>query len=59
MAAGLGSIAAAGEKGAFAIAWKDSSEQMRIAVGIVGENGIKASVLYRVGETGELEEVAQ
>jgi len=59
MAAGLGSIAAAGEKGAFAIAWKDSSEQMRIAVGIVGENGIKASVLYCVGETGELEEVAQ
>ena len=56
MAAGPGSSASAGEEGAFALAWRDS-DQMRIAVGIVGENGIKAGVLYRVGRTGELEEV--
>ena len=55
MAAGPGSSASAGEEGAFALAWRDG-DQMRIAVGIVGENGIKAGVLYRVSRTGELEE---
>ena len=56
MSAGLGGIASAGKHGAFALAWKDG-KQIRIAVGVVGENGIKPDTLYRVGETGTLEEV--
>ena len=56
MAAGFGSIASAGEHGAFAIAWLDD-KQVRIAVGVVGENGIKAGVLYCVNGSGALVEV--
>ena len=55
MAAGLNCIASAGEKGAFALAWMDR-DQVRIAVGIVGENGIKPDVLYKVGPNGVLVE---
>jgi len=56
MVAGVNGRARAGEQGAFALAWKDG-EQMRIAVGVVGENGIKANTWYAVSKTGELEEV--
>ncbi|MET3122630.1 putative metal-binding protein [Oxalobacteraceae bacterium GrIS 2.11] len=55
MVAGCNGQARAGEKGAFALAWLDG-EQMRIAVGVVGENGIKADVWYRVTD-GALKEV--
>ena len=53
VAAGFGSSASAGENGAFALPWLDG-EQVRIAVGIVGENGIKAGLLYRVDGAGTL-----
>ena len=52
MVAGLGGCAKAGQRGAFALPWLDG-EQVRIAVGIVGEN-VKADTLYRVSETGQL-----
>ena len=55
MVAGHNGLARAGEKGAFAPAWLDG-EQMRIAVGIVGENGIKADTWYCVNKTGQLVE---
>ena len=55
MVAGRNGLARAGEKGAFAPAWLDG-EQMRIAVGIVGENGIKADTWYCVNKTGQLVE---
>ena len=55
MAAGLDCRASAGENGAFALAWMDG-DQVRITVGIVGENGIKPDVLYRVGPKGVLVE---
>ena len=47
MVAGLNGMAKVGENGAFALAFKDG-EQMRIAVGIVGEEGIKANTFYKV-----------
>ena len=47
MVAGCNGHARAGAGGAFALAWADG-EQMRIAVGVVGENGIKPDVWYRV-----------
>jgi hypothetical protein len=53
MVAGCAGSARAGEQGAFALAWKDG-EQMRIAVGVVGENGIIADTWYRVGNNGVL-----
>ena len=56
MVAGINGLARAGEKGAFALAWLEG-EQTRIAVGIVGENGIKADIWYCVSKTGQLEEV--
>ncbi|MEC5161697.1 hypothetical protein [Janthinobacterium sp. CG_S6] len=54
MVAGCNGRARAGEKGAFALAWLDG-EQMRIAVGVVGENDIKADIWYRV-DAGHLVE---
>lgn len=57
MVAGANSAASAGVRGAFALAWKDG-DQMRIAVGVVGENGIKPDTPYRISKTGELEEVS-
>ena len=56
MVAGCNGHARAGAGGAFALAWADG-EQMRIAVGIVGEGGIKPDTWYRV-EAGTLVEVA-
>jgi hypothetical protein len=58
MVAGINGRARAGNQGAFALAWKDG-EQMRIAVGIVGDGGIKADTWYRIGDTGQLVEAAE
>ena len=58
MVAGTQGQARAGVGGAFALAWLDG-EQMRIAVGMVGENDIKADTWYKVGAAGRLVEVAQ
>ena len=52
MVAGCYGQAKAGINGAFALAYKDG-EQMRIAVGIVGEDGILADTWYRV-DAGKL-----
>ena len=52
MVAGCYGQAKAGINGAFALAYKDD-EQMRIAVGIVGEDGILADTWYRV-DAGKL-----
>ncbi|MDD2989826.1 MAG: hypothetical protein PHI64_12795, partial [Zoogloea sp.] len=52
---GFNGQASAGPGGAFALAWLDG-EQVRIAVGIPGENGIKPGVLYCV-KGGVLQEV--
>jgi hypothetical protein len=57
MVAGINGKARAGENGAFALAWPDG-KQMRIAVGIVGYNGIKADTFYSVDDAGVLFEVA-
>jgi hypothetical protein len=57
MVAGCNGKARAGDKGAFALAWIDG-KQMRIAVGVVGETDIKADTWYRVGDAGQLVEVA-
>ena len=56
MVAGENGTARAGASGAFALAWRDG-DQMRIAVGVVGEAGIKPNTPYRVSRTGELEEL--
>ena len=54
---GFGGKAKAGETGAFAIAWFDeSTKRARLAVGIPGENGIKADIFYQVNN-GQLVEV--
>ena len=58
MVAGINGRARAGNQGAFALAWKDG-EQMRIAVGIVGDGGIKADTWYRISDTGQLVEAAE
>jgi len=57
MVASINGRARAGNQGAFALAWKDG-EQMRIAVGIVGEGGIKADTWYRISDAGQLVEEA-
>ena len=59
MVAGLHGKAKAGEQGAFALAWKDNNDQIRIAVGLVGENGIKADTAYFVDGNGNLKEVTE
>jgi len=48
MVAGIGGAAKAGKGGAFALPWLDG-DQVRIAVGVVGEN-VKADVLYRISD---------
>jgi len=55
MVAGINGKARAGERGAFALPWMDG-EQVRIAVGVVGENGIKPDVWYYCDKTGSLKE---
>ena len=55
MVAGCNGTACAGNKGAFALAWFDEKNDcMRIAVGIVGENGIKSDVFYKCDGAGKL-----
>ena len=56
MAAGKKAKAKAAEGGCFALRWDDENRP-RIAVGYVGENGIKADTWYVVSNTGELVEV--
>ena len=58
MVAGLHGKAKAGQFGAFALPWLDG-EQIRIAVGIIGEGGIQADTWYRVGEAGKLIETKE
>jgi hypothetical protein len=36
-----------------------SGDQVRIAVGIIGENGIKPDTWYRVGDAGQLIETEE
>jgi hypothetical protein len=52
MVAGLGGMARAGLRGAFALPWKDG-DRVRIAVGIVGEDGIEPDTWYAV-KSGQL-----
>ena len=55
MVAGCRGKARAGEKGAFSLAWFDrTSDRMRIAVGTIGENGIKPDVWYCCDDSGQL-----
>lgn len=56
MVAGLYGKARAGKNGAIALAWRDG-RQIRVAVGIVGERGIRPDVWYRVSNQGQLVEV--
>jgi hypothetical protein len=46
VAAGIGSIVSAGERGAIAAAWHDGTRN-RILVGYVGEDGIEPLTPYR------------
>ena len=58
MVAGIAGKASAGANGCFALAWYDSkAKRNRIAIGYVGEDGIKADTLYAVNSNGELTEV--
>jgi hypothetical protein len=58
MVAGLHGQAKAGPHGAFALPWLDG-DQVRIAVGIIGENGIKPDTWYCAGDQGQLIEVKE
>ncbi len=58
MVAGLNGRAKAGLRGAFALPWLDG-DQVRIAVGIIGDAGIKPDTWYRVGDQGQLIEVKE
>jgi hypothetical protein len=58
MVAGLRGRAKAGQLGAFALPWLDG-KQVRIAIGIIGEAGIKADTWYQVGEAGKLVEAKE
>ena len=58
MVAGLNGRAKAGIQGAFALPWLDG-DQVRIAVGIIGEAGVKPDTWYRVGDQGQLIEVKE
>jgi hypothetical protein len=53
MVAGLNGRAKAGQHGAFALPWLDG-DQVCIAVGVIGRNGIKADTWYSVGGAGQL-----
>jgi len=56
MVAGIDGRARAGVNGAFALPWLDG-EQVRIAVGIIGEN-VKADVWYYVKDGALIENTA-
>ena len=58
MVAGLNGRAKAGPRGAFALPWLDGG-QVRIAVGIIGDAGIKPDTWYRVGDQGQLIETEE
>lgn len=54
---GFNSKAMAGEDGAVVLKWWDEkANRPRLAIGYVGENGIKAGTWYSVSDTGELVE---
>ena len=56
MAAGLNCIVKSGENGCFSTVWFDGTRN-RIAVGYVGENGIKPNTPYRLNSSGEFVDV--
>jgi hypothetical protein len=58
MVAGLNGWAKAGPRGAFALPWLDG-DQVRIAVGVIGEAGIEPDTWYRVGDQGQLIKVKE
>ena len=59
-AAGYAGRAKAGPGGIVSILWWDvKNSRPRLAVGYVGENGIKEDPWYRVSGSGELVEVAK
>jgi hypothetical protein len=58
MVAGLHGQAKAGPHGAFALPWLDG-DQVCIAVGTVGRDGIKPDTWYRAGDQGQLIEVKE
>jgi hypothetical protein len=53
---GVGSTAKSGDLGVIAVDWWDGKRR-RIAVGYVGEDGIKPNTFYRCDESGKLVEV--
>ena len=56
--AGYGGTAKTGEIGIIVCRWWDvNKERYRLAVGYVGEDGIKANTFYRANESGKLVEV--
>ena len=53
--AGVGGCAKGKDGSALSVGYKDSAGRNRIAVGYVGENGVKADTWYRANKDGELE----
>jgi hypothetical protein len=58
MCAGLGSVVKAGKNGCIAATWRDSANRIRVAVGYIGEDGIKEDTFYAVDKTGKFVEMA-
>ena len=55
MVCGINGRVASGENGCFAVGWRDrAAKRPRIAVGYVGEDGIKPLTWYRADSTGKL-----
>ena len=54
MVAGVDGRVAAGERGAFALAYLDTDGRIRIAVGYPGEDGIQPGRWYRADRFGAL-----
>jgi hypothetical protein len=55
--AGLAGAVKGNAGSALSCGYKDALGRMRIAVGYVGENGIKTDTWYRANESGALVEV--